>query len=535
MSALSRRSMRYPLLSTHGPVLAQNQKRRTQGRQEEPPPDNTLRCTTAPRPSVMRQLLVGPVQLFAFAAGLAMLVALVLLVAISWRGLQRLEPFDQHLQQQRTLLAVSRSIQELQVAHLAEKVEPSSTKLLALKVEISSLLAAGGFADPTTPANLLAAARSLENGRDAAVALAAANARLQRSLDNEGLARRRAISTLHQNARVELGLAIAALLVLPATALLVLMMLRERIAQPLRDLNQLLGLIGEQSLRPAPIAGVIPPLQPVMENYNQLIEKLADALSTNKSYQTQLESRVRAATETLLRQRLALSEADRLSAIGEMSARVAHELRNPLAGIQVGLANLLQDCSEPDERGRLQLIAAEVARMGRLLDELLMPAHRRAEPQQHVQVRTLVSELLGLARYQVPDSIELTNDVPIGLACSLPRDAMRQMLLNLVLNARQAIGERSGTITVTAAHEECVLRISVLDDGPGFPAELLDGGPRLFHSSRKGGSGLGLSTVSRMARSMGGQLDLQNRAPNGAVASLTLPGMADADGHASDH
>lgn len=392
-----------------------------------------------------------------------------------------------------------------------------------------------GFADHTTPGNLLAAVRSLGHGRDAAVALAEANGRLQRALDNEGLARRRSIAALYQSARVELGLAIAALLVLPATALLVLIMLRERIARPLRDLNHLFALLGGQGLKAAPTADVVLPLQPLMENYNQLVETLAKALSTNKNYQAQLESRVRAATETLLRQRIELAEADRLSAIGEMSARVAHELRNPLAGVQVGLANLRQECSDLDQRERLRLISAEVARMGRLLDELLMPAHRQAEARQRVEVRNLVSDLLDLARYQVPDNISLTNDLPHDLACCLPRDTLRQMLLNLVLNASQAIGNKPGAIAVAAAREGCYLRISVQDDGPGFPGELLNTGPRPFLSSRGGGSGLGLSTVARMARSMGGHLELRNRSPSGAAASLMLRGLTDADGHASDH
>jgi C4-dicarboxylate-specific signal transduction histidine kinase len=506
----------------------------TQGGQQQLGVDTSAR-RIAPRESILGQLLIGPVQLFAFASGLALLVALGLLVALTWRGLQRLEPFDQHLQQQQGLLAVDRSIRELRVANLAGTVEPSSTRLLPLKTEISALVAADGFADPTTRANLLAAAHSLESQRDTLAALDEANAHIQRSLDNEGLARRRSILTFHENARMELSLAIVALLVLPATALLVLMMLRERVVRPLRDLNNLLALLLDPSREPAPTAGVVAPLQPVIENYNRLVVTLRDALSSNKTYQAQLESRVRAATETLLRQRIELAEADRLSAIGEMSARVAHELRNPLAGIQVGLSNLLQDCSDPDQRERLRLISAEVARMARLLAELLIPAHRQTEHRRLIEIKSFVSDLLDLARYQVPSKISLMNDVPNHLSCCLQPDAMRQMLLNLVLNSSQAIGEGSGTIAVTAACDGRHFRLCVQDDGPGFPTELLERGPRPFHSSRGGGSGLGLSTVSRMARAMGGQLKLRNRSPNGAEATLILLGTTDADGHASDH
>jgi signal transduction histidine kinase len=133
-----------------------------------------------------------------------------------------------------------------------------------------------------------------------------------------------------------------------------------------------------------------------------------------------------------------------------------------------------------------------------------------------------VLELLELARYQIPTPIKLVNDVPESLTCRLQRDAMRQMLLNLVLNASQALGERSGAITVTATRDADHLRIAVLDDGPGFPSELLEVGPRPFYSSRKGGYGLGLSTVARMARGMGGQLELHNRIPSGAVATLLV-------------
>lgn len=497
--------------------------------QQRPAANDAPFSPATARRSILRELLIGPVHLFAFAAGLALVVALGLLVAISWRGLQRLEPFDQYLQQQRNLLALSHSLERLQTT------EPNSTRLLALRAQIRALVDSGGFADPTSSTNLLAAARALDIRPGAPAGLAEAKARVERSLANEGLARRRSIRAFQQSAQVELGLAIAALLVLPATAALVLMMLRERIVRPLRDLNRLLALLGERRLTPAPTAGVVLPLQPLMENYNQLVQMLSDALNTNKSYQEQLEGQVRAAAETIVRQRITLAEADRLSAIGEISARVAHELRNPLAGIQVGLANLLQDCADPDQRERLRLIAAEVARVAKLLDELLMPARPRAERRQRVQVRTLVSDLLDLARYQIPDGIRLINEVPTNLECCLERDTTRQMLLNLILNASQAIGKTSGSITVIATCEGRRLRISVLDDGPGFPTELLVGGPRPFYSSRIGGSGLGLSTVSRMARSMGGQLELHNTTPNGAIATLTLPGVVDADGHASDH
>jgi two-component system, NtrC family, sensor kinase len=309
--------------------------------------------------------------------------------------------------------------------------------------------------------------------------------------------------------------------VLPGTALLVLAILRERISRPLQDLNNLLALIGE-GRSSAQLEDVGVPLRPIMESYNRLVDQLADALSQNREYQGRLESEVRAAAGTLIRQQLELAEADRLAAVGEISARVAHELKNPLAGIQMALSNLKDDIDVPDQLNRLQLVADEVARMARLLDQLLVHPHRSPEPCQDTEIRTLVADLLALLRYQISGRILLKNGVDRAAQWRLQRDVLRQVLLNLVLNAAQAIGESAGTIEVTAAREGHALRLSIIDDGPGFPPDVLADGIRPFQTSRSGGMGLGLSTVERMVRAMGGRIELSNREPRGAIASVLL-------------
>src|SRR5262249_7081029 len=157
---------------TLDPALAQCPKLRTPDEQQDPAANGAPFSPPTARRSILRELLIGPVHLFAFASGLALLVALGLLVAISWRGLQRLEPFDQYLQQQRNLLALSHAIQELQTA------APNPTRLLALRTQIRALVDSGGFADPTSSTNLLAAARALDTRRGAPVGLAEANARV---------------------------------------------------------------------------------------------------------------------------------------------------------------------------------------------------------------------------------------------------------------------------------------------------------------------------------------------------------------------
>jgi signal transduction histidine kinase len=105
----------------------------------------------------------------------------------------------------------------------------------------------------------------------------------------------------------------------------------------------------------------------------------------------------------------------------------------------------------------------------------------------------------------------------------LPKDRIRQSLLNLVLNAINAIGDDAGSIAISVGREAGCLWICVDDDGPGFPEELLKGPLRRFETRRKEGTGLGLAMVRRVAEDLGGRLALENRTPRGARVRLELP------------
>ena len=476
--------------------------------------------TATSRGSVLDNVLSGPLHLLAGFGALALLVALGLLFTVSWRGLQRLEPFYAHLEQQEQLQQIERRIGTLLVLDAGQV--PSPDKVSPLKEQLVRLIDAHTFSDPASAVRLGDALKALDAAPRSAKAVEAARTRVGEVLDRERQARRGELSRIRQNARTEMVLAAVALLVLPGTALLVLSILRNQITRPLRDLSGLLRLIEEERHRPVSTENVATSIRPVMESYNRLVERLTAALQTNKRYQEQLRSQVEAAAQTLVRQRAELAEADRLSALGEMSARVAHELRNPLAGIKLGLSNLAHDSADTDQKQRLMLIGAEVDRMARLLDQLLLKPNKREELLVEMDLRALLGELLALVRYQIPERIALINAAPEGMIVRLPRDSIRQMLLNLVLNACQAIGSAPGNVTVSATHENNMLGISVSDDGPGFPVAFLERGIRPFVSRRHGGSGLGLSTVQRMAQAMGGRLVLANGEPRGARVTIFI-------------
>jgi two-component system NtrC family sensor kinase len=250
---------------------------------------------------------------------------------------------------------------------------------------------------------------------------------------------------------------------------------------------------------------------------------LLDLEQQHLSRQQTLEEEVRAATGTLLQQQHELARSERLAAMGELAAGVAHELRNPLAGIQLALSSMSKELTDHEQSSRLDLVVEELKRVTRLLNGLLEATRPMPEPATPMVLANLVREFVSLARYQVPEHVGIRQEIPAGLVCRLPEGGLRQALWNLVLNSCEAIGEHEGEIAIDAEREDDRLVLRVLDDGPGFPPALLETGVRTFATLRSGGSGLGLATVRRFAHDLGGEMRIENLHPHGASVTLELP------------
>jgi two-component system NtrC family sensor kinase len=107
--------------------------------------------------------------------------------------------------------------------------------------------------------------------------------------------------------------------------------------------------------------------------------------------------------------------------------------------------------------------------------------------------------------------------------CRLPDALFRQALLNLLLNASQALGESGGSIVIKGDLVDGSMHLVICDNGPGFPVDMLESGIQPFVSNRPEGTGLGLSMVQRFALVLGGGIELSNQAPHGACVTLELP------------
>jgi len=288
-------------------------------------------------------------------------------------------------------------------------------------------------------------------------------------------------------------------------------------------LEHLLFLTAKRDYSLASTEGVDPIILPLTTSYNHLVQRLIELEDENARHRETLEHEVRRTTEALLTQQRSLAVAERLAVTGELAARIAHELRNPLAGMQMALSNIRTECEDRAEIvTRMDLVIDELRRMTGLLNGLLDQSRITPEPAVDLLLGQTIDDLLAIVRYQIPRGIQLRKDVPEKLVCHLPQDRVRQVLLNLILNSADALGER-GEILVRGAIVENMLLLSVIDNGPGFPADLIREGISPFRSGRPKGTGLGLSIVSRLVRDLDGRIVLRNMKPHGACVELTLP------------
>jgi len=219
-----------------------------------------------------------------------------------------------------------------------------------------------------------------------------------------------------------------------------------------------------------------------------------------------------------------LEESKRMSSLGQVAASLAHEFNNVLMGIQPFVEVIARNVS-PTQRvnDALGHITRAIGRGKRASQEILRFANPK-EPQLFaIDAQVWIPTLLGQLVAAIPSTIALDSSIdPDVRFIRGDREHLEQVIANLVFNARDAIAG-PGTIHVGVAAEGKLVRISVRDDGPGIPPQIVD---RIFEplfTTKRNGTGLGLAIARRLMEGQGGALTAENRPEGGSVFHLLVP------------
>ncbi len=471
-----------------------------------------------------KRALDRPLQGLAVVLLVGCMVSVAGVGLLAWSSRERLQSIRERIEHANRLEIVGLRAQQSLLAQPQDDAFVDPLLIANLRNEIQALHAERMSLDPTAEDRFTRLELLLDdNVPTTRPRLVAAVALLGDMLSAETAAQGEVWQSVDHAARTEMEIVLGVGAAVPVLALLLYGVSRRRLIKPLVDLRGLLSELAGGERRTVRAEGVHPVLLPLFENYNRLVTRLAELEEEHSKRARSLEEKVRAATETLLEQQMTLARAERLAAVGETAAGLAHEVRNPLAAIRMSLSNLRTERCLEDFTERFDLIIAEIDRLGRLLDGSLAAARHTPERPRSLNVRELVSDLLSLLRFQLPEQVELESDIPDGLECSLPRDRFRQALLNLVLNSVHAIGPTSGRVVISARERDGALELEVCDSGPGFPAEVLRSGVHAFSTGGSSGTGLGLAMVRRVAVDLGGDIALDNPPPHGARVRMRIP------------
>ncbi len=252
----------------------------------------------------------------------------------------------------------------------------------------------------------------------------------------------------------------------------------------------------------------------------QKLRYLKTSIRLEESYE-----KLRGQADQLLEIEEQLRRADRLSAMGELSAGMAHEIRNPLASIK-GTAEILRDGMDREDKKYefAQILIREVDRLENVVRDFLRFAQPHEGVREEVQICAALSEVVKLVGQQaLKSNVELRLDCRVDLPLITGNfEHLKQAFLNFVLNALQVMPD-GGVLTAKGEVVHQIVRISFTDTGPGIPEELQARVFNPFYTTRQEGTGLGLAITHRIIDAHGGRILLDSRVGEGTTFTVELP------------
>jgi signal transduction histidine kinase len=266
-----------------------------------------------------------------------------------------------------------------------------------------------------------------------------------------------------------------------------------------------------------PVLGDEPSLEAILAAWNEATLRLEQTHAT-------LQAEVARLTDELEEKNRELARQTRLADLGRMASHVAHEVRNSLVPVNLYLSLLRRRLAE--DAGSLDVLAkveAGFTALDATVNDLLNFTANREPQWRSFIVQDLVAEIFdALAPQLEAQGIDVSLDVPPNTVVTADRDMLRRAVLNLVLNAVDAMPQ-GGELVVTSYQGRGGFELEIADSGPGLAPEQLERVFEPFYTTKASGTGLGLSIVQRIAEAHGGRVTALNCPQGGAAFTIELP------------
>lgn len=217
---------------------------------------------------------------------------------------------------------------------------------------------------------------------------------------------------------------------------------------------------------------------------------------------------------------------EKLAAVGGLAAGIAHEIRNPLAGISGSIEMLTQTVSNDDDRKLMKIVLREIDRLNNLITEFLDYARPETPPTDPVDLSSLFSEVLDsmLVNKQVRADVQQVREYPQGLQILGRRDKLKQAFLNIVINSYQAMNDSvKPSLTVKAIASDKEVQVRIRDAGCGMNEITKRKMFEPFHTTKAKGTGLGLAVTHKILEGHGAQVFVESEVGVGTEFILTFP------------
>jgi len=265
----------------------------------------------------------------------------------------------------------------------------------------------------------------------------------------------------------------------------------------------------------------------MLGNIDDTNKKNVELIEETKRFNETLREKVEEATREIKEQQNELIKSERLATIGEFAARIAHEIKNPLSGITVAL-EMMRGKSENGELDKsISEVLTEVRRLDGILKDLLQLSIPKEMDFRMTDPNDIVERSVMLVNSRAQEK-QVSIETQLNCSRQFPLDPEKcqQVLMNLIINAVDAVESGTGKVEINTESDGDNLYIKISDNGPGIPETERGKIFEPFYSNKKSGTGLGLPISKKIVKSHNGSIKVSSEEGRGTTFTVKIPGDA---------